>query len=60
MEQFSVPVVLDDRQCAVFGAKSTSDGKAGVVISLKAHQPVCFASAAVRVKEVLLYEREGV
>ena len=59
LEQFSVPVLLDDCQCAVFSAKSTSDGKAGVVIGLKAHQPVCFASAAVHVKEVLIYKREG-
>ena len=45
-------------QGAVFSAKSTSDGRAGFIVSLKAHQPVRFASAAVNVKEVFLYESD--
>ena len=58
LEQFSVPVMLEERQGAVFSAKSTSDGRAGFIVSLKAHQPVRFASAAVNVKEVFLYESD--
>ena len=58
LEQFSVPVMFEERQGAVFSAKSTSDGRAGFIVSLKAHQPVRFASAAVNVKEVLLYESD--
>lgn len=50
--------MLEERQGAVFSAKSTSDGRAGFIVSLKAHQPVRFASAAVNVKEVFLYESD--